>query len=59
MLRGCALRLALRRAIVLVAALFPTATWAAEPVPRSVLILDQSDAESAWYAAFSRPFDRP
>ena len=49
MSRGCALRLALRVAIVLVAALFPTATWAAEPLPRSVLILDQSDAHSAWY----------
>ena len=41
---------------MLLAALFPTATWAAEPVPRSVLILDQSDAESAWYAAFSPAF---
>ena len=27
-----------------------------EPLPRSVLILDQSDADSAWYAAFSSAF---
>src|SRR5262245_43873473 len=30
--------------------------WAADPLPRSVLILDQSDRDSTWYAAFSPAF---
>jgi signal transduction histidine kinase len=40
---------------LLVALGFPTVA-AAEPLPRSVLILDQSDAHSAWYAPFSATF---
>src|SRR5262245_19462879 len=44
-------------AIALIAGLLPTTTSrAAQPLPRSVLILDQSDAHSAWYAAFSGAF---
>ena len=36
--------------------LAPTVAVADEPLPRSVLILDQSDADSAWYDAFSDAF---
>jgi signal transduction histidine kinase len=36
--------------------LVPVSAWAGEPLPRSVLILDQSDAHSAWYAPFSASF---
>jgi signal transduction histidine kinase len=39
-----------------IAALAPAIAAAAQPLPRSVLILDQSDADSAWYAAFSAAF---
>ena len=46
-------------AILLMAGLTPAVSAAADPLPRSVLILDQSDADSAWYAAFSPPFDPP
>ena len=28
-------------------------------LPRSVLILDQSARDSAWFDVFSQPFDRP
>src|SRR5215475_7291163 len=42
--------------IWLLAALAPQPCPAAEPLPRSVLILDQSDADSAWYASFSTVF---
>ena len=51
-----AVRFVLRIAIVLMAGLPPAVSWAAEPLPRSVLILDQSDADSAWYAALSPAF---
>src|SRR5262245_57311249 len=37
-------------------ALAPASVWAAEPVPRSVLILDQSDTDSVWFSAFSLGF---
>ena len=47
---------ALRLIGLLIAALAPAISAAAEPLPRSVLILDQSDADSAWYAAFSATF---
>ena len=47
---------ALRIAPMLLAVLFPAITWAAEPLTRSVLILDQSDSHSAWYAASSPAF---
>ena len=42
--------------ILVLAGLAPTLSAAAEPLPRSVLILDQSDAHSAWYAPFSAAF---
>jgi signal transduction histidine kinase len=32
-------------------------SWAAEPLPRAVLILDQIDAASPWYAAFFSAFE--
>ena len=51
-----AVRLVLRIAILLTAGLSPVASWAADPLPRSILILDQSDKDSAWYAAFSPAF---
>jgi hypothetical protein len=54
-----AVRLVLRIAILLTAGLSPAASWAADPLPRSILILDQSDKDSAWYAAFSPAFDLP
>jgi signal transduction histidine kinase len=41
--------------LVIMLATLPPA-WAADPLPRAVLILDQSDTESAWYAAFSVAF---
>src|SRR5262249_40968979 len=34
----------------------PAMAATAEPLPRSVLILDQSDADSVWYAAFAAAF---
>ena len=37
-------------------ALAPLFSAAADPLPRSVLMLDQSDADSAWYAALSPAF---
>src|SRR5262245_31229752 len=40
--------------LAMTVALAPPA--AAEPLPRSVLILDQSDADSAWYAVLSPAF---
>ena len=42
-------------ATLLIAGLAPVSS-AGEPLPRSVLILDQSDAHSAWYAPFSATF---
>ena len=39
-----------------IAALAPAIAAAAEPLPRSVLILDQSAVDSAWYAAFAATF---
>lgn len=47
-------RFVLGLAIVLVAT--PPTPRAADVVPRTVLILDQSDADSAWYARFSSAF---
>jgi signal transduction histidine kinase len=41
---------------LLLMGLAPAVSSAGEPLPRSVLILDQSDADSAWYAAFSSAF---
>jgi hypothetical protein len=51
-----AVRLVLRIAILLTAGLSPAISWAADPVPRSVLILDQSDADSVWHIEFSTAF---
>jgi signal transduction histidine kinase len=45
-----------RMIVLLMAGLAPAMPAPAEPLPRSVLILDQSDADSAWYAAFSSGF---
>ena len=43
--------------ILLIFALPWSASWAAaDPLPRSVLILDQSDADSPWYHDFSSAF---
>src|SRR5215475_14963078 len=42
--------------ICLMGALAPVFTAAGDSLPRSVLILDQSDADSAWYAALSPAF---
>ena len=50
--RMSAVRFASRIAIMLMAGLPPAVSWAADPLPRSVLILDQSDRDSAWYARF-------
>ena len=50
------MRLARILAALLMMASSPAAAWAGEPLPRSVLILDQSDAHSAWYPAFSSAF---
>ena len=49
-------RFVLGLATLLVAALPPAVCRAADPLPRSVLILDQSAADSAWYAAFAPVF---
>src|SRR5262245_13219637 len=49
-------RFVLGLAIVVLATLSPPASRAADPLPRAVLILDQSDAHSAWYARFSSAF---
>src|SRR5262245_64184933 len=43
-------------AVVLMAEIPAAVSQAAGPLPRSVLILDQSDPHSAWYAAFYRAF---
>jgi hypothetical protein len=51
-----AVRLVLRIAILLTAGLSSAASWAAAPLPPSVLILDRSDADSPWYADFSASF---
>src|SRR5215475_1519127 len=42
--------------ICLMGALAPVFTAAGDSLPRSVLILDQSDADSAWYGALSPAF---
>src|SRR5262245_37779158 len=42
--------------ILLIFALPWPVAGAADPIPRSVLILDQADADSPWYAAFSSAF---
>jgi hypothetical protein len=47
---------ALRIIGLTIAALAPAIAATAEPLPRSVLILDQSDADSPWYAAFAATF---
>jgi signal transduction histidine kinase len=41
---------------LLTVGLTPVVSLAAEPLARSVLILDQSDAHSAWYTGFSSAF---
>jgi len=43
-------------AVVLIAKVCPAVSQTTDPLPRSVLILDQSDPHSAWYAAFYRAF---
>ena len=43
-------------AILLPVALPTADSWGVDLLPRSVLILDQSDTDSAWYAAFSSAF---
>jgi signal transduction histidine kinase len=45
-----------RLVALLTVGLAPVASLAGEPLPRSVLILDQSDAHSGWYTAFSSAF---
>jgi signal transduction histidine kinase len=45
-----------RLVALLTVGLAPVASLAGEPLPRSVLILDQSDVHSAWYTAFSSAF---
>jgi len=50
------MRLLLRTVIILTALLGPAISLAAESLPHSVLILDQSDSDSAWYDAFSSAF---
>ena len=45
-----------RTVICLLTCLMPATLPAAEPLPRSVLLLDQSDADSAWYATLSPAF---
>src|SRR5262245_34826828 len=42
--------------LLLIFAFSSPGSCAAEPLPRSVLILDQSDAHSSWYASFSAAF---
>src|SRR5262245_48912248 len=52
----CAIRWLTRFVVASIVVLaFPIASLAAQ-LPRSVLILDQSDADSAWYSAFSSGF---
>ena len=46
----------LRIAIGLILGLPPAVPWAADPLPRSVLILDQSGRDSAWFGAFYSGF---
>jgi signal transduction histidine kinase len=46
----------LHLAIMLTAGLSPAVSRAADPLPRTVLILDQSDTHSAWYQPFSASF---
>ena len=53
---GWAVRFALCIVIAVLAALLPDVSWAASPLPRSVLILDQSDSDSAWYGVFAAAF---
>src|SRR5215470_12568839 len=45
-----------RTALALIAFLALPISATAEPLPRSVLILDQSDTDSAWYQSFSSSF---
>src|SRR5262245_35905253 len=55
--RGVTAHAASGRVIIgLIAILAPFVCAAAEPIPRSVLILDQSDADSPWYARLSSAF---
>jgi hypothetical protein len=49
-------RFVLRIAIVLIAGLLSAMSWAADPMPRSVLILSQWDPGLPWYAAVSSGF---
>jgi len=49
-------RFVLGLAVLLVATLPPAVSRAADPLPRAVLVLDQSDTDSVWYAAFSVAF---
>jgi signal transduction histidine kinase len=49
-------RLVLRLAVTVMAGLPSAVSRAADPLPRSVLVLDQSAADSAWYAAFAPVF---
>jgi len=49
-------RFMLGLAILLPVALPTADSWGVDLLPRSVLILDQSDTDSAWYAAFSSAF---
>ena len=51
-----AVRLVLRIAILLTAGLSPAASWAADPLPPSVLIYDQGLAASPWYVDFFAAF---
>ncbi len=45
-----------RLVTLLMVGLAPSASFAREPLPRSVLILDQSDRHNAWFSAFSSAF---
>src|SRR5262245_35813476 len=49
-------RFVLRIAFVLTAGLSPAGSWAADPLPSSVLIINQTRAELPWFAAFSATF---
>src|SRR5262245_51160539 len=49
-------RFVLRIAFVLTAGLPPAGSWAADPLPSSVLILNQTRAELPWFTAFSATF---
>jgi signal transduction histidine kinase len=46
----------MRSALALIALLALPTSAIAEPLPRSVLILDQSDTDSAWYQSFASAF---